>query len=234
MDIYRMSGYEMDDLFKKDLGVLLGGMKRTVTQSRIDSGTVLDKGKKPMSLDVYKKLCLILYSGDDPEYVFAHLFLILEWILMARSDNCLQMTLTHLQWRNDSLVFFFGKTKRNQTGDANHHPWHVYSNPFEPEICPVLALAKYFMCHPQLLQKPKCQLFPGGNQYSRFSSVLHKVLNKHADEFAALGVDPKSLGTHSIRKGAISLVSAGCTVSPPMAAICLWAAWTKDWYIHYE
>ena len=53
-----------------------------------------------------------------------------------------------------------------------------------------------------------------------------------------LGVDPNTLGTHSIQKGAISHVSAGCTVSPPMAAICLRAAWSmgnvKDRYIYYE
>ena len=46
------------------------------------------------------------------------------------------------------------------------------------------------------------------------------------------------LGTHSARKGCITLVSAGCTVSPPMSSICLRACWSmgpvKDRYIHYE
>ena len=41
------------------------------------------------------------------------------------------------------------------------------------------------------------------------------------------------IGTHSARKG-----SCGCTVSPPMASICLRAGWrmgsVKDHYLHYE
>ena len=39
-------------------------------------------------------------------------------------------------------------------------------------------------------------------------------------------------------KGEITIVASGCTVSPPMAYICLRACWSmvpiKDRYIHYE
>jgi len=53
-----------------------------------------------------------------------------------------------------------------------------------------------------------------------------------------LGVEKNTLGTHSCRKGAITVVSTGCTVSPPIASICLRAGWTlgtiKDRYIHYN
>ena len=46
------------------------------------------------------------------------------------------------------------------------------------------------------------------------------------------------LGSHPCQKGAITHVSAGCTVSPPMAAICLKVSWSmgpvKDQYIHHE
>ena len=47
-----------------------------------------------------------------------------------------------------------------------------------------------------------------------------------------------TLGSHSSRKGAITVVSTGCTASPPMASICLRAGWSmdnvKDRYIHYK
>ena len=53
-----------------------------------------------------------------------------------------------------------------------------------------------------------------------------------------MGVEKNTLGTHSCRKGAITVVSTGCTVSPPIASICLRAGWTlgtvKDRYIHYN
>jgi len=53
-----------------------------------------------------------------------------------------------------------------------------------------------------------------------------------------LGVEKNTHSTHSCRKGAITVVSIGCTVSPPIASICLRAGWTlgttKDWCIHYN
>ena len=67
-----------------------------------------------------------------------------------------------------------------------------------------------------------------------------KVLKplKVKEEFEKLGVKPGDLGSHSTRKGSITLVSSGCTVSPPMSSICLRACWSmgnvKDRYIHYE
>ena len=68
--------------------------------------------------------------------------------------------------------------------------------------------------------------------------IFHKVIERNKEVFEVLGIKEGDLGSHSCRKGAITLVSAGCTVSPPMAAICLRACWSmgpmKDRYIHYE
>ena len=72
----------------------------------------------------------------------------------------------------------------------------------------------------------------------RFIKIFHRVIKENIDEFKLLGVDEHTLGSHSCRKGAITIVSTGCTVSPPMASICLRAGWSmgnvKDRYINYE
>ena len=64
------------------------------------------------------------------------------------------------------------------------------------------------------------------------------MITDNLDEFKLLGVEEHTLGSHSCRKGAITLVSTGCTASPSMASICLRAGWSmgnvKDRYIHYE
>ena len=74
--------------------------------------------------------------------------------------------------------------------------------------------------------------------YYRFIKIFHRVIRDNLDEFNALGVGEHTLGSHSCRKGGITLVSTGCTASPSMASICLRAGWTmgnvKDRYIHYE
>ena len=101
----------------------------------------------------------------------------------------------------------------------------------------MLALARYLLSNPDILKNGGL-LFPGQHQYTRFMNVFHKVIRDNKGLFEANGVKEGELGSHSCRKGAITLVSAGCTVSPPMAAICLRAGWSmgpvKDRYIHYE
>ena len=53
-----------------------------------------------------------------------------------------------------------------------------------------------------------------------------------------MGVKPGDLGSHSTRKGSITIVCSGCTVSPPMLSIFLKACWSmgnvKDRYIYYK
>lgn len=49
--------------------------------------------------------------------------------------------LSHINWRNDSLVITFAKHKGDQTGDGLGNEKHVFANPHRPEICPVIALA---------------------------------------------------------------------------------------------
>ena len=53
-----------------------------------------------------------------------------------------------------------------------------------------------------------------------------------------MGVKPGDLGSHFTRKGSITIVCSGCTVSPPMSSIFLRACWimgnVKDRYTHYK
>ena len=50
-------------------------------------GRSLEEGKKGMSFEVYKLMRSKFIEMDIEDAVFAHLFLILQWNLMARSSN---------------------------------------------------------------------------------------------------------------------------------------------------
>ena len=73
-----------------------------------------------------------------------HLFLILDWNLMIQSKNCVNMKVAHIRFHKDALVFEFAKSKGMHGGEDHVGPWHVYANPLNPFIFPLLALARYF------------------------------------------------------------------------------------------
>lgn len=192
---------KMDKELERLLAQYVKGLKRVVANNKKETGQKLTEGKRHMSKEVYRKLCQILMRGDSDEYIFAHCFLTLEWDLMARADNVTDAMVSHVEWHNDSLVFYFAKMKGSQEGECVYRPWHVYSNPMEPDICPVLAFSKYVLTHPGVMERNgENRLFPGNDQYRRFMSIFTKVLKEHTVEIKELGFDPCDLGSHSTRK----------------------------------
>ena len=127
------------------------GMKRVVAANKIQSGASLDEGKKAMIFEVYKRLREELYKVKGEDYLLEHSLLTMEWNLMARSDNCANMHVQHIQWRSDCLSFCFGTLKRNQTRERSNDTWHVYSNPKNPTVFPVLGIAKCLLSHTYIL-----------------------------------------------------------------------------------
>ena len=70
---------------------------------------------------------------------------------MKRAENFVNAKIIHIAINNDSLVFQFSNPKGHQNGEDHVGPWHVYANPHEPHLCPVLALAWYLFAYPELL-----------------------------------------------------------------------------------
>ena len=138
------------------------------------------------------------------------MFLTLEWNLMARSENVVHAHILHVHWEEDCIVFRFVKSKGDQMGRNHNQEWHVYANPHNPAICPVLALACYIFSNPGVFSvsedeinddqedgeveaqvgdgagRPascKGRLFPGDHQYDRFMGCLHRIIEKYPNEF---------------------------------------------------
>ena len=107
-----------------------------------------------------------------------------------------------------------------QGGEDYVGPWHVYANPLNPFIFPLLALARYFLTFPETL-KMNAVVFQGMLQYNRYLSVFLNFVAEHKVELQKLGVQHGDLGTHSCMKGVGKMVSAGCTISPPIILICI-------------
>ena len=66
--------------------------------------------------------------------------------------------------------------------------------------------------------------------------MLSHLIQDHEAEVSELGVDPKMIGTHSIRKGAVTYMLS-LPGGPPISSVCIHAGWTmgtvKDVYMRY-
>ena len=157
---------------------------------------------------------------------------------MTRGCSTAALKWQHIQSANDNFIFTIPKSKSDQEG-VKLDPKHVFANVLNPYICPMYALAIYTMC---LRNQHSTDVFPGGQQLSRFSKALnrHKHDNRRIRELlAAYGYTPEDVGVHSSRKGAGSCACNGIVgQTPSISAVCLRAGWTqgaiKDKYLKYE
>ena len=226
INLFTMSNLSPPPRFREQVSVLLKGFRRTITEQKVAAGECLEEGKEVMSFSCYKLLCEKFMKGERDEYNFAHLFLTLEWNLMARADSIINLSLNDLQWSDDALLVFLRRTKTDQEGSNGKKPYHLYANPIDPCLSIVLSLGVYLLSNPGILMNsPGARLFPAEFQYNRYSQILGKIISDNREEFERIGVKVGSIGTHSARKGAATLAASGCTVSPSMAAICNRAQW---------
>lgn len=124
---------------------------------------------------------------------------------------------------NDSLVFIFPSHKGDQEG-RTALPKHVYANPSEPSICPVLSLAVYVFTRGYEREGSKQTLFAGEAE-SRFSKWLNNVCKSNFESLKNQGIDISMIGTHSFRKGISSFLS-GTPGGPTAISIYLRAGWS--------
>ena len=98
-------------------------------------------------------------------------------------------------------------------------------------------MGQFSLCHLEVLRK-NALLFEGTSQYSRYSRIFEKACSACQTDLKTLGFEPGDFGTHSCRKGVIIMIASGCTVSPPIAPICIRAGWViggpKDKYVFHE
>src|SRR4051812_15231313 len=64
----------------------------------------------------------------------------MQWNMMGRSSMVSGLMLQHISWHDDCLVVTTPKHKGDQEG-AHCYPRHIFANPLQPFICPVLSLA---------------------------------------------------------------------------------------------
>ncbi len=164
-----------------------------------------------MPFEAYRLLSSILARSSDPEHLACRLFLLLDWNMVSRAENVVNQHMDLFGVIDDALLVYLGPTKGDQDGSKHtDHPWHIYSVPDKPEICPCIAFAEYLMSNPMVLDG-ECKVFDGASQYERYNNIMRDIVrsDEYCDAFKKLGLSPDHFGTHSIRKGAITHAAYG-------------------------
>jgi len=114
-------------------------------------------------------------EGNWMQGIFAWCFFTLAWVMTCRSVTTAEILLSSMRWIDDCICIDVAKEKSDQVGERQF-PRHIYANPINPRICPILALAVYIFCiYIGNLADTNQPLFPGDCQEDRFSKVLRSV-----------------------------------------------------------
>ena len=73
-----------------------------------------------------------------------------------------------------SFENIFPKHKSDQIGLNKEKARFILSNPKDPAVCPLQALASYLLVNPQIFINAK-KLVPSSDQKKRFNSCLYRV-----------------------------------------------------------
>ena len=223
--LYGMREVPMEAQVVKKLGEYLAGYKREVAQLKERGEMPMGEGKAPMSGCGYEFLAstALKQSQDFTLVLLCHTFLLFAWNLMARAVTVSAIIYDHITWEEDALVIRIGRIKNDQDA-KNMHPRHVYANPLNPTICPVLSLALLVFCKPFAFEGTSRLVF-GESGQSRFSEWLGKVANTCHEAIVAMGLILSEIGTHSFRKGVATFLSS-CPSGPTAISIWLRAGWS--------
>ena len=87
----------------------------------------------------------------------------MQWNLISRPEATESILFSQLKWENDHLKVYFPKHKSDQIGLNKEEARHIYSNPKDPTVCLLQALASYFLVFPEIFINEN-KLFPGIDQ----------------------------------------------------------------------
>lgn len=188
------------------------GRRRLTADGRAAGVESEIEGKFPIDLGEFKAIARrALASGVMPKNArLFHAYLVLCWNLIARSSAVAELLWNNVGWHGDCVTILYEKGKTNQEG-MNKVPWHVYANPVDPLICPVLALGLKLVTETDTFGNRPFKVFPAATSDDTFSDWMRVTVDGLAvDPDVLLSIPPNRISTHSLRKGAATYVDGQC------------------------
>lgn len=204
---YKEKDVAMDPSINSWIDTFIQGYKRKVAEKKSAGIMRIQEGKSPLSFQGYNVLCKTLCTLKPEghhytfnEAVFGWAYTTLSWNTMGRSHSVGTIMFQHISWKDDSLLITFAKSKCDQTGEGLSNDKHIYANPLNPKVCPILALSVLVFTTYRNSDISQHKLFGGKDPEKRFCKILKQMLDMIPDQ-NNLGAPRKDLGSHSQRKG---------------------------------
>jgi hypothetical protein len=238
---YKENKMKMSSELEISLSNYISGFRRNVADLKQRGLMDIQEGRAPIAFSGYVILARALAthipqgrSASWQQSIFSWPFFLFCWNLMARSCSVGDLMLQHLRWHNDALVCTLPKHKGDQVGDKIVDR-HVFANPLNPVVCPILSLGVLLLCKPFRVVGGQQQVFEGNRSECRFSEILRGVLDNLPEaNYLLLGANKDDIGTHSARKGSSTFV-LGMIGGPTPVQVFLRAGWSlgnvKDRYL---
>lgn len=202
--LYKENGIEDKEASRLTRGTLkkcLAGVKRSDAEQRQKGELPAMEGKAPLTLTGYELIAKYAIASDTSSY--AWLYVVLCWNLISRSNNVGNLLFDHITWKDDALIVFLPKTKGDQEGE-NAFPRHLYANPENGALCPVLALAVHVFSASATPTNSRLQLFQLANPQAAFSNWLTELWKRIEEDESEerkkeLTAVDGGVGSHSFR-----------------------------------
>jgi hypothetical protein len=221
---------EKDKVFsfkvENTINKFLHGYERKIANLKQSGKMSVTEGKIPLNFEGYRVLAVTSRNSDKMHYIKANTFLLFCWNLIARSHSVSSITFDHITWKQDAMCIVFPKHKGDQEAKRSY-PKHVYANPSNPEICPVLSLALYIWTMGPRANTTNRLVFSGKarDTEENFGKWLDQACESMKEALAALNLEIDEVGTHSFRKGVASFL-AGMIAGPSAISIYHRAGWS--------
>jgi integrase len=200
-DYYKSKKQTISDSILTEIQCFMAGHRRMVQAAKQSGNLPMFEGKRQITFTLFCAIATfsIVTQSARIGSLYPHLFTILCWNLFARSNSVATLRFHHFDWKEDCMLITIPRHKGDQEGNRVV-PVHVYANPLNPELCPVLALAIHVFCiqYHRGTTDQWC-LFDGGHIESKFSHWLQEALKSGNFSEDVLGGSASDLGTHSFR-----------------------------------
>jgi hypothetical protein len=212
-DLYTQAGVGPTAELDTEIRKIVVGYQKLLNDLKKRGLFSITEGKHPLASRGFYLLAAKLLRFDPTDRPvggqgstgsFAWAFFLLMWNLMSRTETVDAIMLQHIGWSEDSLIIQEQGHKGDQTGEAKY--WkHIYANPGDPAICPILALAVVVFAGPARDTLGRQQIFLGSNNKDRFAKTLRQVVtNLPEADLQVLGCERADIGPYSLRKGSAS------------------------------